>query len=475
MSKATTDRPRNVVFIMTDQQRWDMLGCYGSEWMHTPHLDRLAAEGCRFDAAYTTTPVCTPARAALFTGMYGSSSGAMANQLSPHRHVARLGEMIAGAGVPAGYIGKWHLDGPAGGYYGTGVPDGGFDPEHWYDGRRFIEDVGEEGFKKWREGEGIAEADCWGTRVADRAIRFIEQHRDRGPFFLVASFDEPHGPSSAPQRFYDLYKGSTRPWRPNMADKLEGKPATHEAAFRAWGGRGRVPDNQPVNNGPRYYGCTTFVDEQIGRVVDAVDRLCADDTAIIFTVDHGDHHGAHGLLGKGMTMYEETTRVPLIVRAPGLTAPGSVCRSLVSHINLPPTFCRLLGLEPHEQLQGGDAVPLLADPAAEIGDAVFLEFNRFGLPHSHFWGFVPIRCIRTARYKLVLNLVDTDELYDLEADPGEMDNRIDDPALAEVRNELHDRVLAWQEERRDPMRGRGWYNRAWRAGYEPEPSWKKWT
>jgi len=465
------DRAYNVVFIMTDQQRWDMLGCAGSPWMHTPCLDRLAETGCRFTNAYTTTPVCTPARAALFTGMWSANSGALANQLSPFRHVDFIGTTLARAGVAAGYVGKWHLSGPEGAYYGNGKPDGGFDPAYWYDGRCFINDVGEANFKRWRAGQGLADEDCWGTRVADRAVRFLEAHHAER-FVLVASFDEPHGPASAPERFYKLYEGSTRPRQANMADTLEDKPATHRAVERAWKHQGRVPAARPANNPPRYYGAMSFVDEQIGRIVQAVDRLCGDDTAIIFTADHGDHHGAHGLLGKGMTMYEETTRVPLIVRAPGLTRPGSVSDALVSHIGLAPTVSRLAGVAPHEQFQGADLADLLADPAAAGPDAIFMEFNRFGLPHSHWWGFVPIRCIRTRRHKLVLNLLDTDELYDLDADPGEMVNRIDDPALADVRTELHDRLLDWQEDRQDPLRGRGWWNRPWRRGHDPDPGWR---
>jgi len=454
----------NVVFIMTDQQRWDMLGCHGSSWMHTPCLDRLAASGCRFTNAFTTAPVCTPARAGLFTGMYPASSGAAANQLSCFRHVAMLGEVLSGAGVAAGYIGKWHLSGPEGGYYGNGRPDGGFLPEHWYDGRRFIEEVGEEGFRRWRAGQGLTDEDCWGRRVADRAVAFLEQ-RHRDPFVLVVSFDEPHGPASAPERFYRLYEGSTRPWRSNMGDRLEGKPATHQAVAEAWAGAARVDEGVNPNNSPRYYGATSFVDEQIGRVLEAVDRLCGAETAVIFTADHG----AHGLAGKGMTMYEETIRVPLIARVPGLTRPGSVCRSLISHIQLAPTVCRLAGVAPHPQFQGADATALLADPAAEGHGEVFVEFNRFGLPHSHWWGFVPIRCIRTAGHKLVLNLIDLDELYDLASDPGEMHNRIDDASLASVRDELHDRLLAWMDDRRDPLRGQGWHARRWRAGKRLDP------
>ncbi|KKL17099.1 hypothetical protein LCGC14_2488960, partial [marine sediment metagenome] len=268
----------NVVLIMTDQQRWDMMGCAGSDWVRTPHLDRLAAEGCRFANAFTTTPVCTPARAALFTGMYAASSGAAANQLSPFRHVAMLGDILTDRGVTAGYTGKWHLGGPEGAYYGSGRPDGGFLGDYWYEGRNFIDDVGEEGFRRWREGHDLADEDCWGWRVADRTIRFLQEHHEE-PFVFVASFDEPHGPSSAPERFYKPYEGTTRPWQPNMGDRLDGKPATHRAMAEAQQHNGHVPDGQRPSNGPRYYGCMSFVDEQIGRIVDAVDGLCRDNTA----------------------------------------------------------------------------------------------------------------------------------------------------------------------------------------------------
>jgi len=457
----------NVVFIMTDQQRWDMLGCYGSAWMHTPNLDRLAASGCRFNAAYTTSPVCTPARAGLFTGMYPSSSGAAANQLSPHRHVEFLGDVLTRGGVAAGYVGKWHLCGPQGKYYGDGRCEGGFLPEYWYDGKNFIDDVGQDGFARWRAGRGLAESDCWGGRVADRAVRFLAE-RHKQPFVLVVSLDEPHGPCSAPEHFYKLYEGTTRPWQANMADNLEGKPATQRAFLVGHPG-GQVPPGQDLNNSPRYYGTASFADHQIGRIIDAVDELCGDDTAVIFTTDHGDHQGAHGLLGKGPTMYEEVIRVPLLVRAPGLTRPGSVCDSLVSHIHLAPTICALAGVQRHPQFQGADAVPLLADPAAKITDAVFLEYNRFGLPHTHWWGCMPIRCIRTESRKLAVNLLDFDELYDLSDDGGEMVNRIHEPAMAEMRDRLHDRLLTWQEERLDPFRGQGWWARPWRPGHSLDP------
>ncbi len=454
---------RNVVFIMTDTQRYDMLGVNGSTFCRTPSLDQLAGGGMNFRCAYTTTPLCTPARAALFTGLYSTSAGAAANQIPLFENIRNTGQIYTDAGFNTAYIGKWHLDGPRGAYYGAGQAPDGFPQQWWYDGRQFQLDVGEAGFERWKNGQDLQPDQCWATRLADRAEKFIEQQSTtEKPFYLVVSFDEPHGPSSAPQKYYDMYRGTKRPRSANMDDMLDNKPAVHRAFEQYSQHRGRVPPGEDPNNSPKFYGCNTFVDHQIGRVVHAVDRFCPHNTVVVYTSDHGDHAGSHGLMAKGPTMYEETTHVPLIIRAPALTQPGSVCDQLISHIDLPATLCRLAGIDIPPQFQGRDATPLLTDPGQPIQDEIHLEYFRFGLPHHTRWGFQPIKCIRNKRYKLVLNLLDTDELYDLRDDPGETTNRIDDPNLAPVRDDLHDRLLAWMDRRLDPLRGNGWWQRPWR-------------
>ncbi|MBN1808509.1 MAG: sulfatase-like hydrolase/transferase [Planctomycetes bacterium] len=472
---------RNVVIIMTDQQAYEMVGCNGSSYVHTPNLDGLAASGCRFTGCYTTAPVCTPARAGLFTGMYPASSGAGMNQHPLFDTTRNIGQVFSAGGYASAYIGKWHLDGCAGGYYGTGACPPGFMDEYWYDGRRFIADVGGDGFAKWSGGAGLAPEDCWARRVSDRAVDFLHKHGD-GPFLLVCSYDEPHGPSSAPEEYYDMYKGTRRPFKPNMGDSLEDKPALHRALAQLQKHGGRVPDGEMPNNSPRMFGCNTYVDAEIGRVLDAIDRTAPDNTIVLYTVDHGDHQGSHGLIAKGPTMYQETTRVSFFARVPGLTRPGSVSDSVISHIDVAPTLCALAGVEqpmvrlegPYAggpgdrnipQFQGMDVSPVFRDPAAAPRDAAFIEFNRFGLPHNTRWGFTPIRCIVTGRYKLAVNLLDdVDELYDLREDPQELRNLITDPGLAKTRDELHDRLLDWMDERMDPLRGNAWWRRPWRPG-----------
>ncbi|MGC9453870.1 MAG: sulfatase-like hydrolase/transferase [Phycisphaerae bacterium] len=460
------DRP-NVVLIMTDTQSKRMVGAYGEPAFRTPNLDRLAAAGVRFERAYTACPLCTPARGSIFSGMMPSNHGAWANEMSPQRHVPLMGEVVRALGCRAGYTGKWHLDGA--GYHGAGNPDGGFEPDWWYDGKRYLDDIGgmnrlkqfiqnRQDAAKLRE-VGCTIEDIWGHRVADRAIDFLRQVND-DPFVLAVSFDEPHGPFVVPPEFADAVNPDALPERPNYNASLEGKPAGHReqaVQFPCPDWRTHARERLP------HWNCNAYVDYEIGRVIDAVRELHGDDTYIIYTADHGDMMGSHGLRSKGAMMYEETTNIPLLIAGPGIE-PGQESGALVSHLDLLPTILGWMGESTPAYAHGRDIGALLADPSAEVRETVTVQFNRFGLYHHGQYGLVPIRCTMDSRYKLVVNLWDTDELYDLREDPYEMTNRIDDPALAEHRDRLHDAMLDEMYAICDPFRGDQWRNRPWREG-----------
>jgi uncharacterized sulfatase len=162
-------------------------------------------------------------------------------------------------------------------------------------------------------------------------------------------------------------------------------------------------------------------------------------------------------------MYDEITRIPLLIRCPGLVNAGGVCSHPVSHINLVPTILDSMGYETPKWLTGTSITATLTDPEVRPNDAVFIEFSRFELDHDGYGGFQPIRCVFDGKYKLVINLNDSDELYDLEKDPGEMVNLIGSAEHAEVRNRLHDRLLQWTNDSRDPFRGYCWESRPWRT------------
>ena len=453
----------NFVYIMTDTQNQSMVGAYGNPAVETPNLDRLAAHGIRFDCGYTTTPLCTPARGAIFSGLYPQVNGAWTNNMAPATNVALMGTIFRHYGFRAAYTGKWHLDGSS--YFGDGQPGGGFEGDWWYDGKRYLTDLGDEKATAYNQATtpdelraaGFTDDCIWGKRVADRAIEFLETVDDE-PFVLVVSFDEPHGPHVAPPDWWERWESKDVPMVPNLNAPLDGKPRLQQVARAEYG-------DFPVEPTPvlrRFFACNSYVDSQIGRVVDAVDRLHADDTVIIYSPDHGSQLGAHGMRNKGPFVYEETTRVPFIVRAPS-RAP-TVVRSPVSHLDIIPTMLELAGIEVPPALHGRSFARLLQDPLAPPHrDHAFVVFHRFAINHDQFGEFYPIRCVVDGTFKLAINLLDTDELYDLTADPYEMANGIDDPDLSGVRDGLHDVLLDEMDRIRDPFRSYLWGARPWRS------------
>ncbi len=459
--------PRQIVVIMTDTQRWDMLGCYGNPDMRTPCLDRLAGEGMRFERAYTCQPVCGPARAALFTGCYPHSNGSWGNSMALGDNVKTIGQRLRDQGFHTAYMGKWHLDG--GDYFGVGRCPDGWDPACWYDMRGYLEELTPEERLRSRQAAtnadlGVPAAFTFGHRVSNRAIGFLQQAR-REDFLLVVSYDEPHHPYLCPSPYAEMYREYQWPVEKIIPATPEEQPE-HQ---RVWGGPNfGAPRTSPVMPAD-YLGCNAFVDAEIGRVLDAVQRH-APDALVIYTSDHGDFLGSHGLSGKGPAMYDDITRIPFIVRWPGVTAPGSVCPHPVSHIDLAPTILEFAIGNVPVLLEGRSLCPTLADPARRINDQVFIEFGRYEIDHDGFGGFQPIRCAFDGRYKLVVNLLSSDELYDLERDPNEQRNLIESPADAANRDALHDALLDWMNRTRDPFRGYYWERRPWRADAAP-PTW----
>lgn len=460
----------NTVLIFTDTQRKDMLGCYGQPVCDTPSIDRLAAEGVRFERAYTASPVCTPARGAIFTGRYPSINGAWANDLPVYRHVPMMGELFRAAGCRAALTGKWHLDGSN--YNGRGTADGGFEAPWWYDRVNHLASLPpgiRDLFKqkttaREMRAAGFGDEHAFGHCVADRAVDFLQRVGDE-PFCLVVSFDEPHDPWMVPPRWWEKFSPGEIPGRPNYRAPLDHKPASQQARGRMIEeAHGPITWDQLVAKRLKFYGCNSYIDREVGRVVDAVDRLHADDTLIIYTSDHGDALGSHGLHDKGAFMYEETTNVPFIVRPPrGSGGPrGVVSHALVSHLDILPTFLDLAGIAPPDDMNGVSLRPLLDDPAAQVRDHAVIGFSRFERGIQKLEQFHPIRCITDGRWKLAVNLFETDELYDLQADPWELTNRIDDPSCAQARDGLHERLLEELDRSRDPMNTFRWGDRPWR-------------
>ncbi len=462
------NRKKQIVLLMTDSTRQDMLGCYGNRDMGTPCLDAIAENGIRYDNAYSCQPVCGPARSAIFTGTYPHSNGSIANSVPLGDNVKTIGQRLSDHGFHTAYIGKYHLDG--GDYFGLGRCPDGWDPAYWYDMKCYLEELSPEERRLSRKAEtnrlGIEAEFTYGHRCASRAIRFLEEYGD-GDFFLTVSFDEPHGPSLCPEPYASAFRDYEFPKLPNVWDTLEGKPE-HQ---RIWAGRGRLADRDSlVIKAPDFLGCNSYIDSEISRIVDCIHKM-APDAMIIYTSDHGEGLGSHCLYGKGPVMYNEIARVPLLVSGPGVPK-GVVDTQPVSHINLAPMILEYMGVPVPKLLEGGSLLPAVYAPGERINPYVVTEFTRYEIDHDGFGGLQMMRGIFDGRYKLVIHLLeDMDEFYDLDSDPYEMENRINDGSCYEEKKRLHGSLLAWMNQTRDPYRGYQWERRPWRKD-APQASWE---
>ena len=464
--------PRQVVVILGESVRRDMLNCYRKTGLKTPNLDRIAAEGIRFDRAYNCQPVCAPARSAIWTGLYPHTNGVWGNSMPLGDTTHTIGQRLHDRGIECAFMGKWHLSGTD--YFDTGKPPGGWNGAYWYDMRRYLTELSREDRQRSRNpatgDDPTWTADmCYGHRVTNRAVDFLANHKG-DDFMLVVAYDEPHGPSLCPIEYSEMYKDFVFPSDPNESDPLTNKPLEQ----RIWaeslsphpGGLTAKP--KPIQS-KHFFGSHTFIDTEIGRVLDQIEQS-APNALVIYTSDHGVLLGSHRLEDKGPVMYEEITHIPFLVKWPGKAPANTVSNELVSHIDLCGTLMEFFGFEVPKTLEGGSMLPLMKNPKAPVRKEVFIEWGRYEVDHDGFGGVQPIRCICDGRYKLAINLMVTDELYDLEKDPGEMNNLVDSPEHAATRNNLHDRLLNWMDDSRDPFRGYYWGRRAWRPNY-PE----KWS
>lgn len=452
---------------MTDTQRWDMVNCYKKTGLSTPNLDALAADGVRYERAYTTQPVCGPARAGLFTGLYPACTGSWANGMALGDNVKTIGQRLSDNGLHCAYIGKWHLDGTD--YFGNGYCPDGYDPDYWYDMRRYLEELSENERIKSRSTqtmkfEDIPEDFTYGARVLAKSLDFMEKHKEED-YLLVVSFDEPHGPFLAPQPWCDMYKNYEFPKSPAVWDMLEGKPV-YQKIWAAEKGSNPDRDSIKLKKAP-FFGCNSYVDHLIGEVV----RKAPDDAMIMYTSDHGDLLQSHCLFEKGPAAYDDVARIPFIIRNPKGVRGGVYSRQPVSHISVCPTIMEFFGLPVPKVLQGESILETSRDLTAEAPEYAFIEFTRFEQDHDHYGGFQPLRAVTDGNFKLSVNLMSGDEFYDLKSDPYELCNLIDDPEYAADRNRLHDALLDRMCRDRDPFRGYYWDCRPWRTD-AAKPNWR---
>ncbi len=462
----------NIIFIMTDTQATNMVGCYNGQDLNTNNIDKLAEEAILFHSAYTTSPVCTPARAGIFTGIHAQNSGPWTNSLPLGQNIRTMGHYFKQAGYETIYIGKWHLDGHD--YFGTGQCPDEWNADYWYDGLNYLNDLSEEEISLWRNGlnclediekYNITAEFTWAHRISEKAISFLKQPQKNKPFLMVLSYDEPHHPFTCPAEYARKYQDFAYDLKGKQDDDLSGKPMHHRLWSKAMG----YPKSEDGKyRHPLYFACNDFVDDEIGRVLDNLSIKDAQNTWIIYTSDHGEMMGAHRLISKGANAYDDIARIPLIIKPPQGQDIQKKIHTPVSHIDLVPTFLDIASIEVPDILQGESLLPMLLSENTNEKRSVLISFNRYELQHDSFGGFIPMRAWVSNDFKLVINLFDTDELYDRNNDPHEMHNLIEDENYAQIRNQLHDELCAHMDEIRDSFRTYQFVMRPWRKDIKPK-------
>lgn len=459
---STDGTPDNVLCIVTDQQRQDSIGAYGNDLVDTPNLDRLAADGTRFDRAYTPTAICSPARASIVTGVSPTTHGITRNlrgETTIHEDFPCYPQLLRNAGYNVGLVGKWHAgkDPEAFGFDGEHYP-GFMHPMHHEDYKAYLD---ENGFERYSEDvvEQYPSADApyaiggVDTRpveasftyfIAERAIERIESYAEDypgQPFYLGTHFFGPHRPYFIPRKYFEMYD-SDDVHLPESAVKecFEDKPAVQKHRYDKTDLR-NLSVEQWREIVAVYHGYVTFIDDQIGRILDALEeRGLAGDTAVLFTSDHGSFVTAHKNLDKGPLMYEDIYNVPMIGR--GLDIDEGDTDEFASLLDLAPTFLDLAGIDAPDVYEGRSLLDLGRD-VEDWRDHVIAEFHGLNYPYEQ-------RMIRTDQHKFVLNAGDVNELYDLEEDPNELTNRVSDPEYVDVEDRLETRLCDILRERDDP-------------------------
>jgi len=463
MTENECKRP-NLLFVLVDQMRYAAMGCTGNSQIRTPNLDRLASEGALFENAVSNISVCTPARACILTGRYPLAHTVLTNNSMLPNRLPSMGKILKAHGYATGHIGKWHLSGEAyigatrhnsyqNGYIPPGKLRHGFDYcathhcSHSYWNASYFRDTPDP-----------IKIEGWEPDAqTDLAIDFIQDHTainepDREPFALVVSWGPPHTPFTAPAEYRGLYDADKLELRPNVLLPPGGFPLAQslaedesaETTLREWTAN--------------YYGAVSSLDHNLGRLLDALDRLgIADDTIVVFTSDHGEMLGSHGQLHK-VQPWDESVRIPFVIRYPRAISAGMTLGTPLGHPDILPTLLGLIGISVQEGIEGDDLAPVLRGEAPEpTGRSAYLLWVCSAVTWGKRWqqlddyaglgapkGFVrPYRGIRTATHTYVRDREGPWLLYDNERDPYQMNNLIETAGPGAVPPRLEADLQEW--------------------------------
>ena len=481
----------NIIVITTDQQRKDSLGCYGSNFINTPNIDRLSAEGVRFDRAYCTNPVCTPSRTSIFSGKYPGRHGAWNIGMNVAKEEVFISNLLKEKGYRTHLIGKAHFNSFQGDYDqsveslahwrerypGFTGPYYGFDEVEMAIGHTIggvtghygcavrekfgTDDPKDMGIVRKSKKIFGGEAYDWNLPLeqtnalwtAERTVEFLQNSAsNESPFLLSVGFQDPHHPHALPHEYAKKLNPSGIPLPHYTEGELDNKPPHFNMAregklntshFRGeFGIAGHYLGDPNVNfldiseedaqlGRTYYYGLVELIDYGIGMILEALDKLnLSENTIVVFTTDHGDLLGDHGLWMKGPFHYEQLINVPLIIRWLGHIKSGMEISSLVSLADILPTIMSMCSFENPEGLDGVDLTPVIMGEANEARDHILVECTDD--PKG-----LRLKTIVTNRYKLTFYYGQSfGELYDLEMDPWEENNLWEIDQMMYIKAEL---------------------------------------
>jgi N-acetylglucosamine-6-sulfatase len=443
-SGAASDSRPNIVFILVDDLRWDELGCAGHPYIKTPNIDRIAREGAMFRNAFMTTPLCSPSRASFLTGQYAHANGITDNvdrSAASHKLVT-FPLLLHQSGYETAFVGKWHMG-------NDDTPRPGFD--RWVSfkgqGAYYDPDINE-------DGKSVKPAGYITDLLNGYAVEFIKRRRDK-PFLVYLAHKAIHPEATQnndgsvnladserfmpAERHKNLYAGKTVPRRPNAMRAPVGKPALKR----------RIGELPPLGaaTGTRDEAILgrqrslSAIEEGVGEILSALKETGQlDNTLIVFTSDNGYFYGEHGLSVERRLAYEESIRMPLLVRYPRMIKAGTAPDEIALNIDLAPTLLSVAGASAPGDMQGRSLAPLLKGEKVKWRDSFLIEYYSDRVfPRMERMGY---KAARNGRWKYIhyLELEGMDELYDLKTDPYEMKNLINHPgakkALGEMKQEM---------------------------------------
>ena len=442
----------NILWICTEHQRYDTIGALGNPHIHTSNLDRLVREGVGFTHAFSQNPVCTPSRSSFLTGRYPVTTGCRQNGQNIPADEVLITRVLRDLGYDCGLAGKLHVSAAFDGCERR-IDDGyrmfewshGSTAKHGGDWVRWLERQGRSFDQVYHPSpvllsREVSEREYHQTTWCfERALEFIREPRP-GPWLVSVNPFAAHDPFDFLREYYQQYDPAGLPLPAFRPGELENKPLPQRAAHESRaGGYRNTTEQQRREMKAAYYATISHIDSELGRVLDELDQSGQrENTLVIFTSDHGDMLGDHGLFAKGAFLYDPAVRVPLIFSWPGRLSNGRRCDALVELVDIVPTLYELLELEIPERVQGKSLLPVLTGETSFHREGVYSEYYNSNpartAPHrartyATMW--------RDQRYKIVAyHGEELGELYDLEQDPGEFENQWSAPDYAALRFEL---------------------------------------